>query len=173
MANGPFLELVMVSLVSPPSRVEARRWDQPETRLLRMAFEGWLPDDFPLAREGPVQRRFGRLPSCNGGWRRASPKKSSGASATRSSPRCVPARRLPTTAASAASPRRSPVTAHGGRGQMSGVGLPSGTGALSAGATSRTISRKDCRFEEGSSRRQAATSSSEGEGSRRGLKITS
>ena len=48
-----------------------------------------------------------------------------------------------------------------------------GKGELSAGETSLTISRKALRFEEGSWRRQAATRSSDGAGSRKGLKITS
>ncbi len=59
-------------------------------------------------------------------------------------------------------------------GQAPRADEPSGTVVFSSesGVSSLTISRKNCRFEEGSSRRQAATSSSDGEGSRRGLKIT-
>jgi asparagine synthase (glutamine-hydrolysing) len=46
-ARVPFLELDMISLgLSLPAGWKLAGEDQPEKRLLRMAFEGWLPDDF-------------------------------------------------------------------------------------------------------------------------------
>ncbi len=46
-ARVPFLELDMVSLgLSLPAGWKLAGEDQPEKRLLRLAFEGWLPDDF-------------------------------------------------------------------------------------------------------------------------------
>ena len=52
MANGlearvPFLELDMISLgLSLPAGWKLAGADQPEKRLLRLAFDGWLPEDF-------------------------------------------------------------------------------------------------------------------------------
>ena len=46
-ARVPFLELDMISLgLSLPAGWKLAGEDQPEKRLLRQAFEGWLPDDF-------------------------------------------------------------------------------------------------------------------------------
>jgi asparagine synthase (glutamine-hydrolysing) len=46
-ARVPFLELDMISLgLSLPAGWKLAGEGQPEKRLLRMAFEGWLPDDF-------------------------------------------------------------------------------------------------------------------------------
>jgi len=46
-ARVPFLELDMISLgLSLPAGWKLAGEDQPEKRLLRLAFEGWLPDDF-------------------------------------------------------------------------------------------------------------------------------
>jgi asparagine synthase (glutamine-hydrolysing) len=46
-ARVPFLELDMVSLgLSPPAGRKLAGADQPEKRLLRLAFDGWLPEDF-------------------------------------------------------------------------------------------------------------------------------
>src|SRR5918998_846207 len=46
-ARVPFLELDMISLgLSLPAGWKLAGEDQPEKRLLKMAFEGWLPDDF-------------------------------------------------------------------------------------------------------------------------------
>jgi asparagine synthase (glutamine-hydrolysing) len=46
-ARVPFLELDMISLgLSLPAGWKLAGKDQPEKRLLRQAFEGWLPDDF-------------------------------------------------------------------------------------------------------------------------------
>jgi len=197
-ARVPFLELGIVSLgLALPAGWKLAGEDQPEKQLLRLAFEGWLPDDFLWRKR--LNSATARAPPtfCRAAWRRASPRRSSSASYTRSSPRCAPARRSPTTASSprtsarsspgtpsVVSPQRSRPSASpasfgvGGRAsgdQAPRVGDPSGTVVFSSasGATSLTISRKAWRFEEGSSRRQAATRSSEGLGSRRGLKITS
>jgi asparagine synthase (glutamine-hydrolysing) len=46
-ARVPFLELDMISLgLSLPAGWKLAGEDQPEKRLLRQAFDGWLPDDF-------------------------------------------------------------------------------------------------------------------------------
>ncbi len=46
-ARVPFLELDMISLgLSLPAGWKLAGSDQPEKRLLRQAFDGWLPDDF-------------------------------------------------------------------------------------------------------------------------------
>lgn len=46
-ARVPFLELDMISLgLSLPAGWKLAGKDQPEKRLLRLAFDGWLPDDF-------------------------------------------------------------------------------------------------------------------------------
>src|SRR5829696_8912766 len=62
-ARVPFLELDMISLgLSLPAGWKLAGEGQEEKRLLRQAFEGWLPEHFLWRQEGPVRGRLrGRL----------------------------------------------------------------------------------------------------------------
>ena len=152
-----------------------------------MAFEGWLPDDFLWRKKAQFGDGSGAASVLQSRMEESITEEDFERERHEVEPPLhtreevayyrifaeYSARSAPS-APSAASPRpSSPTSTPERRDQMSAAGLPLGTGALLERATSRTISRKACRFEEGSSRRQAATRSSEGAGFRKGLKITS
>jgi asparagine synthetase B (glutamine-hydrolysing) len=108
-ARVPFLELDMISLgLSLPAGWKLAGADQPGKRLLRMAFAGWLPDGFPWRKKAQFGEGSGATSVLLRRMEeRASRKKISSASATRSSPRCAPARRSPTTESSPRTSARS------------------------------------------------------------------
>src|ERR671920_611212 len=99
-ARVPFLEREMIELgLALPAGWKLAGENQPEKRLLRQAFDGWLPDDF-------LWRKKAQFGDGSGAASVLQEEMDASVSASRSSLHCAPARRSPTTGSSPGSSGR-------------------------------------------------------------------